>query len=223
MRLNCPARCSFRAHPCLIAENAKLNEAETRELIRQARATRDLSRKYHLLFTQDGHSRGSVEFAHETLDILGPDALLSHSTDLTAEEIEICRKTNTRIVHNPSAIASITGRCPATELLDAGVTVMLGSDGVAPDRSFDMFKPHLMPLNMPVYRLAYFASGNDVDTVIVNGRLLMEHRQVKTVNEAHVLELAQKEADNALRRTSLSGLLALPQRFWNTTRGLPTK
>ena len=27
-----------------------------------------------------------------------------------------------------------------TELLDAGVTVMLGSDGVAPDRSYDMFR-----------------------------------------------------------------------------------
>jgi cytosine/adenosine deaminase-related metal-dependent hydrolase len=32
------------------------------------------------------------------------------------------------------------GRCPVPELLDAGVTVMLGSDGVAPDRSYDMFR-----------------------------------------------------------------------------------
>ena len=54
----------------------------------------------------------------------------------------------------------------------------------------DMFKPHLMPFNMPVYRVAYFANGNDVDTVIVNGQVLMEGRRVLTVNEVDVLELA---------------------------------
>jgi len=260
-----------------------LTDAGMKELVAQARAARDLSRKYKLLFTQDGHSRGSVKFAHEQLGILGPDALLSHSTDLTGEEIQICRVTNTRIVHNPSAIASMLGRCPVTELLDAGVTVMLGSDGVGPDRSYDMFrhmfqamryhrtyfkdpsvlpagkvlemvtidaaralglekelgslepgkkadiilidmfKPHLYPLNMPVYRVAYFANGNDVDTVIVNGEILMEHRQVRTVNEAEVLELAQKETDNALRRTHLEHLLAIPDKFWRVSRGAPDR
>ena len=172
------------------------------------------------------------------------------------------------------------GRCPATELIDAGVTVMLGSDGVGPDRSYDMFrhmfqamryhrfhfrdetvlpagkvlemvtidaaralgmekdlgsleagkkadvilldmfKPHLYPLNMPVYRVAYFANGNDVDTVIVNGDVLMEGRRVRTVNEAEVLEQAQLEADKAITRTGLAHLLAIPDRFWNVTRGL---
>jgi len=85
----------------------------------------------------------------------------------------------------------------------------------------DMFKPHLYPLNMPVYRVAYFANGNDVDTVIVNGQILMAKRHVRTVDEAEVLELAQKESEKALRRTRLTHLLALPDRFWKTTRGLP--
>ena len=35
---------------------------------------------------------------------------------------------------------SIRGRCPVPELIDAGVTVALGSDGIAPDRSYDMFR-----------------------------------------------------------------------------------
>lgn len=68
---------------------APLGEDGHRELVRQAKATRALSKKYGLLFTQDGHNRGSVKFAHEQLDLLGPDALLSHSTDLTEEEIQI--------------------------------------------------------------------------------------------------------------------------------------
>ena len=261
-------------------EAAPLTPAAQQALVAQARAARALSKKYGLLFTQDGHSRGSVKFAHEVMGILGPDALLSHATELTAEEIAICRTTDTRIVHNPSAVASMLGRCPATELIDAGVTVMLGSDGVAPDRSYDMFrhmfqamryhrfffrdesvlpagkvlematidaaralgmekdlgsieagkkadvilldmfKPHLFPLNMPVYRVAYFANGNDVDTVIVNGEILMEGRRVRTVDEAEVLESAQKESDLAIQRTGLARLLAIPDRFWTVTRGL---
>jgi cytosine/adenosine deaminase-related metal-dependent hydrolase len=87
----------------------------------------------------------------------------------------------------------------------------------------DMFKPHLYPLNMPVYRVAYFANGNDVDTVIVNGEVLMEHRQVRTVNEAEVLEFVQKETDNALRRTHLEHLLAIPDKFWRVSRGVPDR
>jgi len=224
-----------------------------------------------------------VKFAHEELGILGPDALLSHSTDLTGEEIEICRRTDTRIVHNPSAIASIQGRCPVTELIDAGVTVMLGSDGVAPDRSYDMFRhlfqamryhrfyfrdpsvlppgkalemvtidaargaghgegprvargrqeggrdPHrhvqAAPLSVQHARLSrrVLRNGNDVDTVIVNGDILMEGRRVRTVNEAEVLDLAQRETDAALRRTKLEHLLAIPERFWGVTKGLPSR
>jgi len=259
-------------------EEGPLTEAEFQDLRSRAQATRELSKRYGLLFTQDGHTRGTVKFADEELGILGPDALLSHATELTDEEIEICARTNTRIVHNPSAIASINGRCPVTELLDAGVTVMLGSDGVAPDRSYDMFRhmfqamryhrrhfrdpdvlpagkvlemvtidaaralgmeeeigsleagkkadiilidmfqPHLLPLNMPLYRVAYFANGNDVETVIVNGRVLMRDRQVLTVNEGEILELAQRETEAALRRTGLEHLVETPEGFWGRSR-----
>ncbi|MFC2169302.1 amidohydrolase family protein [Acidobacteriota bacterium] len=261
-------------------ESATLSKTGFQDLIRRTQSARNLSKKHGLLFTQDGHSRGTVKFAHEELGILGPDVLLSHSTELSAEEIQICKETNTRIVHNPSAIASMRGRCPVPELLDAGVTVMLGSDGVAPDRSYDMFrhmfqcmryhrfyyrdpsilpagkilemvtidaaralglekelgslepgkkadvilidmfKPHLFPLNMPAHRVAYFANGNDVDTVIVNGEVLMENRLVKTVNEADVLELAQKAIEDALKRTNLHHLLDIPERFWGVSKGL---
>ncbi len=247
---------------------------ELQDLKIQAAETRNLSRKHGVLFTQDGHSQGTVKFAHEQLELLGPDVFISHNIDLTAEEIGICRDTDTKIVHNPSAIMSILGYCPVPDLLDAGVTVFLGSDGVAPDRSYDMFrhmfqcmryhrthyrdpnylppgkvlemvtidaarglgldkeigslevgkkadillvdmyKPHLYPMNMPAYRIAYYALGSDVDTVIVDGQILMEHRQVKTVNENEVLDLAQRAADLAIARAGLANFTLLPDRFW---------
>ena len=109
------------------------------EARRQTIATRALSRDAGILFTQDGHWRGSVERAHD-LGLLGPDALLSHAIDLSDAEIRLCADTQTRIAHNPSAVASMLGRCPVPELLSAGVTVGLGSDATAPDRSGDMFR-----------------------------------------------------------------------------------
>lgn len=251
-----------------------LTGAALEEIESQARTTRALSKRYGLLFTQDGHTRGTVKFAHEVLGILGPDAILSHATDLTDEEIAIVARTGTKIVHNPSAHAAMRARFPLIELLDAGVTVMLGSDGAAPDRSYDMFRhmfqamryhgfafrdprvlpagkvlemvtidaaralgmqdeigslepgkkadiilidvfrPHLVPMNMPLYRVAYFANGNDVSTVLVNGRVLMRDRRVLSVNEEDVLTLAQREAEAAIRRTGLERLTETPEGFW---------
>ncbi len=244
------------------------------ELLTQAREARALSRRHGILFTQDGHTSGSVAFAHEPLGILGPDALLSHSTDLSDDEIRIVADTGTHIVHNPSAVASIRGRCPVPELLDAGASVVLGSDATAPDRSGDMFrhmqqcmhyhrrhfrdpdvlppgkvlemvtidaaralgledeigsieagkkadvilvdlfKPHTYPFQMPLHRTMYFANGNDVDTVIVDGRILMRGREVLSVDERAVLEAAQKEAELALRRSGLEGLTDPRPRLW---------
>lgn len=263
--------------PTIRAEHLRTVEGDraAREALeRQAVAARDLSRRHGLLFTQDGHERGSVRFAHETLGILGPDALLSHATDLDEAEIATCARTDTRIAHNPSAVASIRGRCPVPELQAAGVTVGLGSDGTAPDRSGDMFRhmqqcmhyhrrhfrdpsvlppgrvlamatieaaralgldaelgslevgkradlvlvdlfrPHLVPGNMPLHRVVYFANGNDVDTVIVDGRVLMRDRVVCSVDEAAVLEAAEREAARMVERTGLGDLLTLPRSTW---------
>jgi cytosine/adenosine deaminase-related metal-dependent hydrolase len=155
---------------------------------------------------------------------------------------------------------------------------MLGSDGVAPDRSYDMFRhmfqamryhrfhwrdtkvlppgkvlemvtieaaralgmdkeigsleagkkadvilidwwrPHMVPMNMPLYRVAYFANGNDVSTVLVNGRVLMRDRVVLSVNENEVLTMAEREANAAIRRTGLDSLVRTPEGFWGRSR-----
>ena len=248
------------------------------EAVAQARAVREITRRHGVLFTQDGHTTGSIKFAHDILDILGPDALMSHSTGLTEEEIRLCAETDTKIVHNPSSAASYAAHCPVPDLLDAGVTVILGTDGTAPDRSYDMFrhmfqcsrhhrsyykdpslmppgkvlemttidsakalglennlgsletgkkadvilidmfKPHLYPLNMPVHRVVGFANGNDIDTVIVDGKVLMRNRSVVTIDEAEVLEGAQRATETMLDRSGLRHLLNDADGFWGASR-----
>jgi cytosine/adenosine deaminase-related metal-dependent hydrolase len=264
--------------PTLRAEHLdELGHANLEEAKRQARLTADLAREAGLVFTQDGHTKGSVAYAQE-LGILGPNALLSHSTNLTEDEIRIVADTGTSIAHNPSAIASILGRCPVPELLEAGANVCLGSDATAPDRSGDMFRhmqqcmhyhrtyfkdptwlppgrvlemctidgakalgmekdigslevgkkadvvlldlrrPHLYPLNMPVFRLIYFANGNDVDTVIVDGRVALRNRKAVLVDEDEILDDAQRETEAMLDRTGFRYMLETPKMFWRHVR-----
>jgi len=81
----------------------------------------------------------------------------------------------------------------------------------------DMGQPHLYPNQMPEYRVAYFANGNDVRTVIVGGEVLMEDREVKTVDVDYVLALAQQEIQAALERTGLEHLVVTPEGFWGQT------
>ena len=59
---------------------------------------------------------------------------------------------------------------------------------------FDLMRPEWIPvseINL-VSNLVYSASGDSVDTVIVDGKVIVENRVVKTVDEMEILERAQK-------------------------------
>lgn len=56
----------------------------------------------------------------------------------------------------------------------------------------DIKKPHFYPKTNIISHLIYSARASDVDTTIVDGKVLMKNRKVKTMNEASVLEEAQK-------------------------------
>ena len=248
--------------------------AEVREM---AGAVAALRAEHGVLFTQDGHAAGSIALARE-LGLLGPFALLSHSVDLAPEDVAALKASGAHVVHNPSAIRSIYGRCPAPELMDEGVSVVIGSDATAPDRGYDMFrhmaqcmhyhrrhfrdaawmppgkvlemttigaaralglddhlgslepgkkadivlvdmrKPHLYPPNMPVTRLAHFANAADVDTVIVDGRVLMRGREALGVDEDAILDDASTELALALERSGLGHLAEEPDELWSVNR-----
>ncbi len=121
-----------------------INPAEQAVIQRQSRLVQELQHRHRLLFHQDGHRAGSIDVADRVYGLLGPDTFLSHCTDLTEADIAALERHNVAVVHNPSAIASVHGYCPVPALLERGITVMLGSDGTAPDRSTDMFRHMFM-------------------------------------------------------------------------------
>lgn len=66
----------------------------------------------------------------------------------------------------------------------------------------DFNKPHLKPLHDVFASIVYAARGSDVDTVIVDGKVLMEERQIRTLNEAEVLRKAEGAAHHLLSRSN---------------------
>jgi len=222
---------------------------------------------------------GIIKSAHE-LGLLGPDVVLAHCGGLSEEEIDLFKQTGTSVSHCPRARSIMRRRCPVVELLDAGVTVALGSDGSAPDRTFDMFadmrtaqtlqrhyfqdesymppgkvlematidaakalglekeigslevgkradiilvnlkKAHLTPNFMIPHRIVYEAYGHDVDTVIVDGKIIMENRIVRTVNEERVLKQAQRVAEEVVESNDLEKYMAPAKGFWGSSKYL---
>ena len=57
-------------------------------------------------------------------------------------------------------------------------------------------KPHLTPLYNEYSHLVYAANGADVDTVLINGKLVMENRQLLTIDEAEVMQRVREIALN---------------------------
>jgi 5-methylthioadenosine/S-adenosylhomocysteine deaminase len=58
-----------------------------------------------------------------------------------------------------------------------------------------MSKPRQQPLFDPIAQIVYASRGDDVETTIVNGRVLMRDRTVLTLDEATVVSEARKAAD----------------------------
>ncbi len=142
------------------------------EITRQGRLVRDLGRRHGTLFHQDGHRSGSLAMAETMFDLLGPNAFMSHCTDLTEADL---------------------------------ITV-------------DLRRPHLAPANMPIWRLVCFANGQDVETAIVDGQILMRNRKISQFDTQDVLAEASAETITMLTRTGL-GLEVIERPGWGRVRG----
>jgi 5-methylthioadenosine/S-adenosylhomocysteine deaminase len=79
---------------------------------------------------------------------------------------------------------------------------MLGPQCKADLIVVNLKQPHLMPLNDVISNLVYCANGRDVVTTIVDGRILMDNRQVLGMDEDRILRDA---ADSAARMRARLG------------------
>lgn len=200
-------------------------------------------------------SYGRTPVAHlESLGLFKIPTLGAHCVHLTEEEIAILARYNVGVAHNPESNMKLaSGIAPVPQMLKAGISVGLGTDGASSNNNLDMLQEmrscallhkvnHFDPTILPAYQalematvngaralrlddigtlaegqkadiilvslkeahmiprydlianLVYSAQASDVQTVIINGKIIMEDRKIKTFDEAEVLEQAKKTA-----------------------------
>jgi 5-methylthioadenosine/S-adenosylhomocysteine deaminase len=191
----------------------------------------------------------------ERLGVLDSRIVADHCVIVTPAEIELLAAREVKVAHCPESNMKLAcGIAPVPQLLAAGVTVGLGTDGSASNNDVDMFRemstaakvhkvklldptvmpaaetlrlatmggskllgaesrigslevgkkadlivldldqPHLTPLYHIPSHLVYAASGSDVIHSVINGRVVMEHRRLLTIDERAVLGRARETA-----------------------------
>lgn len=75
---------------------------------------------------------------------------------------------------------------------------------------FDIARPEWLPVIDVVRNLVYSASGQSVDTVLVDGRIVVEGKTVRTVREEEFLGIAQEQAEEVLKKARLKPVHAWP-------------
>jgi 5-methylthioadenosine/S-adenosylhomocysteine deaminase len=74
------------------------------------------------------------------LGLCEPEDFLAHGVHLDEGEIELLAETGTGVVHCPASNMKLaSGMAPVQRLLDAGVSVGLGTDGAASNNDLDVF------------------------------------------------------------------------------------
>ena len=75
----------------------------------------------------------------------------------------------------------------------------------------DLSGAHLVPVHDIMNSLVYCAKGSDVETVIIDGQVVLENRKLLTLEEGAILDMAQEWGQN-LRQRSLRSSLYRPYR-----------
>jgi len=208
------------------------------------------------------YGKSEVELLND-IGLLRPNLLAAHCIHLSDQDVMLMAKRDVKVVYNPVSNMKLASGIPKVkDLLDAGLTVSLGTDGPASNNSLDMFdtmkfatllqkakyrdprvlpakkviematidgaralglsdfigslevnkradiilidvdveKPHLTPMHDIYATLVYSARGSDVDTVIVDGKVLMENRNVNTLNEHEIIKKAEERIQGLLNR-----------------------
>lgn len=146
-----------------------------------SRAALRLAEETGALLVQDGHRDGTMAAAAATVGLGPRHAVFAHSIDLTEADRAALRASGAAIAHNPSALMSVFGRCPAPELAAEGITVAIGSDAPAPDRPFDLFRAMF---HMHRYHATHFHD----DSLLPPWQVL----EMATIEGARALNLADQ-------------------------------
>ena len=77
----------------------------------------------------------------EKIGFLGPDVVAAHCVWLSDEEIEIIKKHNVKVSHNPcSNMKLASGISPVSKLIENDICVSIGTDGASSNNNLDLIE-----------------------------------------------------------------------------------
>ncbi len=77
----------------------------------------------------------------DSIDFLGPDVIAAHGVWLSDNEIEIIKRNNVKISHNPcSNMKLASGISPVAQMIDEDICVSIGTDGASSNNNLDLIE-----------------------------------------------------------------------------------
>lgn len=136
---------------------------------------------------------------------LGTDGPSSNNNLNMFEEINLAAIINKSVNHDATSIPAITAIKMATvngakalglEKEIASIEVGKKADLII----IDTQKPHFYPRHNIISAVAYSAQASDVKTVIVDGKIVMEDYEIKTIDTERIMFETEKAAKDLMRR-----------------------
>ncbi len=140
----------------------------------------------------------------DQLNLLNPNLVAVHMTELNAFEIERVAEAGVNVVHCPeSNLKLASGICPVADLQSNAVNVCLGTDGAASNNDLDMFGE--------MRTAALLAKGTSGDARACDSRQAIE---MATINGAKALGLADETG--SIEESKQADIIALDMSSLNT-------
>lgn len=135
---------------------------------------------------------------------IGTDGVASNNNLNMIKEVNVAANLQKGISNNAAVIPAKDALFMATQgganILGMGASIGSIEKGKKADVIlFDIDQAHLVPMYDPYSHIVYASNGNEVDTVIVNGRVLMENRKLTTIDQDRVLN-AVKELSKKIKK-----------------------
>jgi 5-methylthioadenosine/S-adenosylhomocysteine deaminase len=133
-------------YPSIFCHSPGTCSSRTLQSAKKAADEMDVVLQIHVAETRA--EREQIEGAHgcspvrylERLGILDSGTLLVHAVWLDAEDIAVIARSGARVVHCPESNMKLaSGIAPVPDLLSAGITVGLGTDGCAGNNDLDLW------------------------------------------------------------------------------------
>lgn len=122
-----------------------------------------------------------LEYAH-SLGMIDEKTIAAHCVWLSEKEIEIAKTTGMTMVHNPASNMKLaSGFMRAQELLDMGINVALGTDGVSSNNVLDMFEEMKLA--------SLIAKGSTLNPKVLNSKTVIE---MATINGAKAIGMERE-------------------------------